>query len=619
VPFEPKHAARANQFKPMEPLMFMGKPNNSPKAACSLAVMVVAMMAHSPVHAAVSSWDISNQVFMVNGKPVQAGAKPEDQANPPTAVSSLIQTLVEKGILTPEGGSALLQQASADAARQRDPSGTPGTLPGVVRVQHVPETVRQQIRDELRSDIAKQAQAEGWVTKGQAAPEWTKRIRLFGDIRVRSESDLYAATNSNEVLDIARMNEAGPIDLAQLSSYQFINTREDRWNRLRIRARLGVEAAVSPGVSAGFALATGDDNSPISTNSSLGGGLTKRSVWLDEGYLRFQPAKWAIVNIGRFENPFNASEMIFDDDLRFDGAAVSLNSANYIGGKTMMRLVAGVFPLDFGAPDYPSASIGKLHYPTKYLFSGELALRSEPSNGVKVNASVGYHSFQNVQGELSAPCHMDLGVDCSTDGLRPLNLRKGNTVFTMRNHQTNATGIYPQLFGLTFGYNILDVNYATRVAVNDSLGIRLAGNYLKNLGFQRSDICRFGEPGEPFNNYGTDGNADRHVCSATNPTSFVGGDTGYLGSVAFGHDRVDKQGSWNVFAEYRYLESDAVLDSLSDSDFHLGGTNSQGYIVGGSYSLRDGLNIGGRWLSANEISGEPLAIDVLQIDLKARF
>ena len=599
--------------------MFKGKPHNSSKLACSLAAMVAAMVAHSPVQAAVSSWDISNQVFMVNGKPVQAGAKPEDQANQPTAVSSLIQTLVEKGILTSEGGSALLQQASADAARLRDVSGASGSPTGVVRVQHVPEIVRQQIRDELRTDIAKQAQLEGWVTKGQAAPEWTKRIRPFGDIRVRSQSSLYAGTNSNEVLDIARMNEAGPIDLAQLSSYQFLNTREDRWNRLMLRARIGMEAAVSSGVSAGFAIATGEDNSPISTNSTLGGGLAKRNVWLDLGYLKFQPAKWAILSLGRFENPFSASQMMFDDDLRFDGAVASLNSANFISGKTMMRLVAGVFPLDFGAPDYPAASIEKLNYPSKYLFSGELALKAEPFNGVKVNASVGYHSFQNVQGELSAPCNMDLVVDCSTDGLRPLNLRKGNTVFTMRNHQTNASGAYPQVFGLTFGYNILDANFATRVSVSDNLGIRLTGNYLKNLGFQRSDICRFGQVGEPFNNYGTDGNPERHVCSATNPTSFVGGDTGYLGSVTFGHDRVDKQGTWNVFAEYRYLESDAVLDSLADSDFHLGGTNSQGYIVGGSYSLRDGLNIGGRWLSANEISGEPLAIDVLQVDLKARF
>ena len=40
----------------------------------------------------------------------------------------------------------------------------------------------------------------------------------------------------------------------------------------------------------------------------------------------------------------------------------------------------------------------------------------------------------------------------------------------------------------------------------------------------------------------------------------------------------------------RVVVADAVLDSLSDSDFHLGGTNAKGYILGGSAWFDESLN-----------------------------
>ena len=51
----------------------------------------------------------------------------------------------------------------------------------------------------------------------------------------------------------------------------------------------------------------------------------------------------------------------------------------------------------------------------------------------------------------------------------------------------------------------------------------------------------------------------------------------------------------------------------------VGGTNSKGYFVAASVGLFNGLSLTGRWLSANEISGPPLSIDVLQVDLSAQF
>jgi hypothetical protein len=74
-----------------------------------------------------------------------------------------------------------------------------------------------------------------------------------------------------------------------------------------------------------------------------------------------------------------------------------------------------------------------------------------------------------------------------------------------------------------------------------------------------------------------------------------------------------------VLLNYKYLEADAVVDGFTDSDFHLGGTNAKGWIVGGDMGLAKNVWITTRWLTANEISGIPLSIDVFQLNLNAKF
>ncbi|MEI6643491.1 MAG: putative porin [Novosphingobium sp.] len=561
----------------------------------------------------------------------QAAAAPAAQAAAPSpdAMTNLIRLLVAQGTITKENGEALLAQAQAEADKARMAAAAPPPPPpppaGAVRVARVPEAVRQQIRDEIRGEIMAQAASEGWVTKDQAAPEWTKRIRLFGDVRVRSQSSLYSKNNSDQIFDFTRMTAAGqPIDLARLSSYQFLNTRKDRTDA-RYRARLGIEAQVVKGVSATLVLGTGDDNSPISENASLGGGFAKRQIFVDTAEIKVKPTDWATLHFGRFENPFNTTPLLYDEDLRFDGVSAALKWAGLFGKDSGVTLTGGAFPLDYGDGNFPSVAVNKRSYPTKWLFAGELKLTAPITDGLSVDASAAYHTFKNVQGQLSEPCNLDLGDFCSTDGFQPQFLRKGNTLFTIRNLVTNSTGIYPQLFGLKFDYNILALNLALRLPVSENVTARLGGEYVKNLGFKRSDICSGLYDTaqaflvQPYNNYGSDGNAARNICTKTNPTSFVGGDTGWLVNASIGYPKVLKKGSWNAFAEYRYLESDAVLDAYSDSDFHLGGTNAKGYVIGAEYGVADRLSVRARWFSANEISGEPLAIDVLQIDFMARF
>jgi hypothetical protein len=59
----------------------------------------------------------------------------------------------------------------------------------------------------------------------------------------------------------------------------------------------------------------------------------------------------------------------------------------------------------------------------------------------------------------------------------------------------------------------------------------------------------------------------------------------------------------------------------------LGGTNNQGFILGGNYGWFDNTVLSARWMSANQIDSyapgsspvTKLSVDTLQVDLAVRF
>ncbi len=554
-------------------------------------------------------------------------AAPASAADAPSesAMVNLVRALVEQGALKADVGEQLIRQAEAEAAEARTRNAQavqaelPAAPPGAIRVPYVPETVRAQIREELKTEVMAQAKAEGWAAPQEAAPEWTRRIQVHGDVRFRSETQLYAQTNADDIIDYATINAFSPYGIDDLRVLlPVLNSRNDRWNNLRLRARLGIDVDVTEGVSAGIAIATGDNEGPISTNAVLAGGFFKRDLWLDKAWLKIQPIEQAWGQFGRFGNVFDSSDLLYDPDLNFDGAALSLDTGKMIGDQVKLTLRGGAFPFDYGAPNYPTFAFDKPEVGQKYLFAGELEAALD-TGGVQAKLSAGYHVFHHFQGDLSEPCETENVTFCSTDDLQPLFLTKGNTLSPLRQIVTlTPDAELPQILGYTFAYNILDINASVAIPFDGETAVRLSGSFVQNLAFDEDDICRNGLAGRPYNNAAPGGGT---YCAAdpTQRATFAGGDIGYRGEVRLGRLDPEQRGDWTVFAGYRYLESDAVLDALTDSDFHLGGTNQKGYFIGGTYYVRDGLSLGGRWLSTNEISGPPLAIDVLQLDMQVGF
>ena len=62
-----------------------------------------------------------------------------------------------------------------------------------------------------------------------------------------------------------------------------------------------------------------------------------------------------------------------------------------------------------------------------------------------------------------------------------------------------------------------------------------------------------------------------------------------------------------------------MLDAFAESNFLLGGTNAKGWILEGRYGFLDRGYIQARYITADEIEGPPLGIDILQFDLNLSF
>jgi hypothetical protein len=80
-----------------------------------------------------------------------------------------------------------------------------------------------------------------------------------------------------------------------------------------------------------------------------------------------------------------------------------------------------------------------------------------------------------------------------------------------------------------------------------------------------------------------------------------------------------KPKDWSILLGYKYIEADAVLDAFTDSDFHLGGTDAKGWLLGANYAVDKNAWLSTRYFSADSITGLPLSIDVLLLDFNAKF
>ncbi|KAG9591058.1 hypothetical protein KCV01_g11617, partial [Aureobasidium melanogenum] len=391
-----------------------------------------------------------------------------------------------------------------------------------------------------------------------------------------------------------------------------LNTHENRTNSLRISARFGMLLNLGENVTAGIRLGTGNINDPVSTTQTLGGGLTKKNIWLDQVWMAWQPTDWAKVIGGRMPNPFMSTNLVFADHLNFDGVAGKFDVPIADGFRGFAT--AGMFPIDYQGDDFPSTAPVKNASRDKWLTAAQIGASWKFSEDAEWKLALAYYRFDKLRGQLSSPCALYLGLNyCSTDASRPTFMQKGNSLFLIRDiiPDPNSPTSYaqPQFVGLVYDYHVANATTQLDLKVADT-PLRLEGDYIRNLAYHRKDA--FGP------NVGLSRLVNNFGAGDFTEANYKSGPVGWMLRATLGNPNPDAPGDWNASVAYKYLQPDATVDGLNDPDFRLGGTNAKGFVLSGSYGLSKYAWLTARYLNARQVFGAPLAIDVFQLEMNAR-
>jgi hypothetical protein len=563
--------------------------------------------------------------------PLQSTAERSGVDQVQATVNALLDALVDGGILTREKADALVAAARAKAAAtaastaasitpappvpvagdaQAAGLGLAATPPDVnraaleefdkegkkiVRIPYVSEATKRELREQVKREVLAQAKKERWGDSG-AYPAWLNRVALNGEFRLRQEATALAHDNTapGYFYTNGDMTRAADISTNKGGSglYNF-NTEEDS-NRMRLRARLGVAATVSEDVTAALRFSTGNTTDRTSTNQTMGQSFNKYTVVWDQAYMSFRPlGPVADFRGGRMPNPFFSTDLVWADDLGFEG--VSVSAKKVFGGTSEAFATAGYFPLSEFRP-------GTSRSRSMVGLQAGAAMKLGNSGTLKMGLAL--YDYQNVAGKLESSSDADSRPDYATRYEYAAGFRqRGNTLFSVK-AAGDPTAFSNPVYGLASEFTVLNLTAVLDLPTVAGLPLTITADALANTAFSRSAIA-----------------------SRTGVALTDGNEMGYLARIALGDHVVRRKGEWNASLTYRYLGSDATLDAFTNSDFGLGGTNNQGFILGVNYGWFDNTVLSARWLSSNQIDSyapgsDPvtkLSVDTLQFDLAVRF
>lgn len=530
---------------------------------------------------------------------------------------ALIDALVEQGVLNRDKADALIRAAreKAQAASASAPAPKPAVTPDgkpVLRVPYVPESVRAQIRDEVKEEIVAQARAERWGVPN--APSWTNRIKIDGDLRLRHQQDSPSGSNTAaRDYAVAEIQNNGGISRSpDFASYAvndasdilpLANTTESR-SRQRLRMRLGLTAKVTDEVGVGVRLATGSATDRVSTNQTLGQNFNKYELYVDRAFVRIDPVEWVSIQGGRIPNPWFATEMTWNENLNFEGFATSFRRPMVDDGFAPFATL-GYFPLRESTP--PGRN-------SRSLWGAQVGASMELDSRTRVKFGLAYYSYNNIEGRS------DTDYTLLSNGISvgqrygqyeyPVGLRqRGNTVFETNPLINFTNDTIKPTWGLAYQFKPLVLTATAEFTHFSPFNVMLAAEYANNTAFSASDF-RKRAGSTYYNNVDPGGSRE-----------------GYQLKVAVGATEVRELHDWQVQFAYRRVGSDAVLDAFTDSDLGLGGTNLRGYSLGVTYGVDRNSTLGVRYMAAENIDSTinrnyPTAsykANTLQVDFNVRF
>lgn len=152
---------------------------------------------------------------------------------------------------------------------------------------------------------------------------------------------------------------------------------DDR-NRQRIRARLGLVAKPQDGLEVGLGLSTSSGGDPVSGNQTLGGGGSRKDIYLDLAYFNWAAAEGLNVMGGKFQNPLHRPGrhgLLWDSDWNPEGFG-----AAWSGGPFFANLIGTWLESDSNATE-------------EFSWGGQAGVALPVADGIKLKAGAGYYQF----------------------------------------------------------------------------------------------------------------------------------------------------------------------------------------------------------------------------------
>jgi len=421
---------------------------------------------------------------------------------------------------------------------------------GVITVKEANE-----LREEADKDFTRAYQVKSGM------PDWVTSLKINGDIRGRFEG--FYGENSEFV---------------------------DR-NRFRYRARLGFTASLLDNFEVGLRLTSSErtDNfggDPISGNTTLADNASKKFVFIDLAY-----GKWMAINsadvglaatIGKMENPFVYSDMVFDPDYTPEGAALQLTYKP--ADAHTFRFNTAAFVLDeLGASSRDP-----------YLVGVQARWDAAWSGRVATTAGVGFMAVGNRE-------------SLRNDAVP--NVNRGNS----------RTGASAAAAAPRYGFNPIVLDAAATYMLESfpyyagPFPVKLSGEYMINPAAPRSAENYAYSVGFTFGKAGK------------RKTWELGYTWKWLGANAWWEEFVDSDfGAYyqNTAAPVNLLDGFVTTANPTGRGYSAG-TNTRGHIVRLSYSPTDHVTLSGKVFFTELIEPAPTGSESgmtrLQVDASLRF
>jgi hypothetical protein len=555
---------------------------------------------------------------------------------------NLIELLVEQGLVDKQKAQNLIKAAEQKAALEtkqqlaEESARTDveaGKTPKSVRVAYVPEFVKAEIRDQVRAelkadvvkDVKADAQKEAWGIPG-ALPEWVANTKITGDARLRAQEDWFGGDNDpKSYLDFRSINSAGGKVPASRQNSEYLNTTKDRL-RFRERFRLAIDSKVTDQIHAGLRLSTTNDYSPVSSNQTLGNTGKSWEVALDRAFLEYNYQDGngndlLTLSGGRIANPWLSTDMMYSPDLSFEGftGTVRLKTGQRPADVKSYKDTdtSGRFGLQTGRQDPDSVFMTVGAFPLqevnfssadKWLFGGQLGGDWMLWGSSRLRLAAAYYDYRNISARPN-------GLNSyQNDWTAPQFMQKGNTMVPIvmpQNSDPNGrcykggasaaeTGC---LWGLASEFRIFNTTAMYDIPAFGDKHVLLSADYAKNMGFDAGSIAR------NFPGYW-------QTLTAANQADKT---NAFQVRADIGKQEIRHFNDWSALVAYRYIQRDAILDAFTDSVFHQGGTDAQGWMMGFSYGVARNTWLNLRWFSTESIDGPPLSVDTGTLDLNVRL